>query len=107
MLHSPPQSLLEIFVEMEKRTMLAENNLETLKSICDQVNKSLLGKIEDYERSSTGSQLVNSCELGKPSEKQLFLIKFFFFNSERRMSLEGREELPPSVLDGNSHRYIP
>ena len=51
--------------------MLAENNLETLKSICDQVNKSLLGKIEDYERSST----------------------------ERRMSLEGREELPPSVLD--------
>lgn len=64
-------SLLEIFVEMEKRTMLAENNLETLKSICDQVNKSLLGKIEDYERSST----------------------------ERRMSLEGREELPPSVLD--------
>lgn len=64
-------SLMEVFVEMEKRAMLAENKLETLKSICGQVNRSLLGKIEDYERSST----------------------------ERRMSLEGREELPVSVLD--------
>ncbi|XP_021053725.1 caspase-8 [Mus pahari] len=64
-------SLLEIFIEMEKRIMLAENNLEILKSICGQVNRSLLWKIEDYERSST----------------------------ERRMSLEGREELPVSDLD--------
>ncbi|XP_028621689.1 caspase-8 [Grammomys surdaster] len=64
-------SLLDIFVEMEKRILLAESNLETLKSICVQVNRSLLGKIEDYERSST----------------------------ERRMSLEGREELSVAVLD--------
>ncbi|XP_034353039.1 caspase-8 isoform X2 [Arvicanthis niloticus] len=64
-------SLLDIFVEMEKRIILAESNLELLKSICGQVNRSLLGKIEDYERSS----------------------------SERRMSLEGREELSVSVLD--------
>lgn len=47
-------SLLDIFVEMEKRTLLAESNLVTLKSICGRVNRSLLGKIENYEQSSTG-----------------------------------------------------
>ncbi|GAB1284999.1 Caspase-8 [Apodemus speciosus] len=46
-------SLLDIFIEMEKRTILSESNLETLKSVCGQINRSLLGKIEDYERSST------------------------------------------------------
>lgn len=64
-------SLLDIFVEMEKRTILAENNLVTLKSICFRVNRSLLGRIDDYERSST----------------------------ERRMSIEGGEELTVSGLD--------
>lgn len=63
-------SLLDIFIEMEKRTILSESNLEALKSVCCQINRSLLGKIEDYERAST----------------------------ERRMSLEGREELPAPVL---------
>lgn len=52
---SPPQSLLDMFVEMEKRTILSESNLETLKSFCGQINGSLLGKIEDFEMSSTGS----------------------------------------------------
>uniref|UniRef100_A0AC11BYN6 Caspase 8 n=1 Tax=Ovis aries TaxID=9940 RepID=A0AC11BYN6_SHEEP len=42
-------TLLDIFVEMEKRTILGENNLDTLKRICEQVNKSLLKKIYDYE----------------------------------------------------------
>lgn len=65
-------SLLDIFIEMEKRVILAEGNLNILKSICGQVNKSLLGKIDDYERSST----------------------------ERRMSLEGRTESSASLLDG-------
>lgn len=65
-------SLLDIFIEMEKRTILSETNLETLKSVCGQINRSLLGKIEDYERSST----------------------------ERRMSLEGREDLAAPVLKG-------
>lgn len=69
-------SLLDVFVEMEKRTILAESNLVTLKSICGRVNKSLLGKIEDYELSST----------------------------ERRMSLEGGEELSVSSLDEMSFK---
>ncbi|XP_052047904.1 caspase-8 [Apodemus sylvaticus] len=63
-------SLLDMFIEMEKRIILSENNLETLKSVCGQINRSLLGKIEDFEMSST----------------------------ERRMSLEGREDLPVPVL---------
>ncbi|XP_037705837.1 caspase-8 [Choloepus didactylus] len=42
-------NLLDIFVEMEKRVILGERNLDTLKRICDQINKSLLIKISDYE----------------------------------------------------------
>ncbi|XP_001496803.1 caspase-8 [Equus przewalskii] len=44
--------LLDIFIEMEKRVMLGERNLDTLKKICEQVNKSLLKKINDYEELS-------------------------------------------------------
>jgi hypothetical protein len=34
---------------MEKRVLLGETNLDILKRICEQINKSLLGKINDYE----------------------------------------------------------
>ncbi|OWJ99925.1 CASP8, partial [Cervus elaphus hippelaphus] len=47
-------TLLDIFVEMEKRTILGEENLDTLKRICEQVNKSLLKKIIDYEELRKG-----------------------------------------------------
>lgn len=46
--------MLDIFVEMEKRTILGEENLDTLKRICEQVNKSLLKKIIDYEELRKG-----------------------------------------------------
>ncbi|XP_060050130.1 caspase-8 isoform X2 [Erinaceus europaeus] len=42
-------NLLDIFVEMEKRVLLGEENLDVLKKICVQVNKSLLKIISDYE----------------------------------------------------------
>ncbi|KAM6174190.1 caspase-8 [Erethizon dorsatum] len=42
-------SLLDIFVEMEKRAILGKDNLDTLKMICAQVNRSLLTKIREYE----------------------------------------------------------
>lgn len=45
-------TLLDIFIEMEKRVILGNGNLDTLKKICDQVNKSLLKKINDYEELS-------------------------------------------------------
>lgn len=47
-------SLLDIFIEMEKRALLGERNLDTLKKICEQINKSLLVKIHDYEDCSQG-----------------------------------------------------
>ncbi|XP_067597115.1 caspase-8 isoform X4 [Pseudorca crassidens] len=45
-------TLLDIFIEMEKRVMLGERYLDTLKRICEQINKSLLKKINDYEELS-------------------------------------------------------
>lgn len=45
-------NLLDIFIEMEKRVLLGERNLDTLKRICHQVDKSLLKKINDYEELS-------------------------------------------------------
>uniref|UniRef100_A0A8D2AT08 Caspase-8 n=1 Tax=Sciurus vulgaris TaxID=55149 RepID=A0A8D2AT08_SCIVU len=45
-------SLLDIFIEMEKKLILGERNLDILKNICDQINKSLLKKIKDYEELS-------------------------------------------------------
>ncbi|XP_024613147.1 caspase-8 isoform X2 [Neophocaena asiaeorientalis asiaeorientalis] len=45
-------TLLDIFIEMEKRVILGERNLDTLKKICEQINKSLLKKINDYEELS-------------------------------------------------------
>lgn len=51
---SPPQSLLDVFVEMEKRLILGEDNLDTLKSIFDHVNKSQMRYIEEFEESNRG-----------------------------------------------------
>ncbi|KAM5324997.1 caspase-8 isoform 1-T6 [Glossophaga mutica] len=45
-------TLLDIFIEMEKRVLLGERNLDTLKQICCRVNESLLKKINDYEELS-------------------------------------------------------
>lgn len=45
-------SLLDIFMEMEKRLILGERNLDTLKRICRQINLSLLDKISAYEELS-------------------------------------------------------
>ncbi|XP_077010791.1 caspase-8 isoform X1 [Tamandua tetradactyla] len=42
-------TMIDIFIEMEKRLILGEGNLDTLKRICNQVNRSLLMKIYDYE----------------------------------------------------------
>ncbi|XP_048200929.1 caspase-8 [Perognathus longimembris pacificus] len=42
-------SLLDIFMEMEKRALLGKRNLNTLKEICEQIKKSLLIIINDYE----------------------------------------------------------
>ncbi|KAM5155989.1 caspase-8 isoform 1-T1 [Callospermophilus lateralis] len=45
-------SLLDIFIEMEKKLILGKRNLGTLKNICEQINKSLLKIIKNYEELS-------------------------------------------------------
>ncbi|XP_055967807.1 caspase-8 [Sorex fumeus] len=44
-------NLFDIFIEMEKRDILGKNNLEYLKEI-RHINKSVLKKISDYEKST-------------------------------------------------------
>ncbi|XP_038605280.1 caspase-8-like [Tachyglossus aculeatus] len=43
------KTLMGIFIEMEKKGILGENNLDILKEICDKIDKTLLGKIDHYE----------------------------------------------------------
>ncbi|XP_049743793.1 caspase-8-like [Elephas maximus indicus] len=49
-------SLLDTFIEMEKKGILGEKNLETLKSVCRLIDKNLLKKIKDYEDQDRGQR---------------------------------------------------
>uniref|UniRef100_G3U5N1 Caspase 8 n=1 Tax=Loxodonta africana TaxID=9785 RepID=G3U5N1_LOXAF len=42
-------TFLDILIEMERKDILGERKLDTLKNICDQINKNLVKIIEDYE----------------------------------------------------------
>ncbi|KAF0872234.1 CASP8 protein, partial [Crocuta crocuta] len=63
-------NLLDIFIEMEKRVILGERNLDTLKRICDQINKSLLKKITDYEELSRGVESLEMMALLDSPQEQ-------------------------------------
>lgn len=41
--------MLDVFIEMEKKGILGEDNLTVLKTLCEKIDKSLLKKIEEYE----------------------------------------------------------
>ncbi|NXX41520.1 CASP8 protein, partial [Tricholaema leucomelas] len=41
--------MLDIFVDMEKKGILGEDNLSVLKNLCAEINISLLKRIEEYE----------------------------------------------------------
>ncbi|XP_030342000.1 caspase-8-like isoform X1 [Strigops habroptila] len=45
----PKTTMLDIFIEMEKKGILGEDNLSTLKKLCAEINISLLKTIEEYE----------------------------------------------------------
>ncbi|XP_032301875.1 caspase-8-like isoform X2 [Coturnix japonica] len=51
---SPETTMLDVFIEMEKKGILREDDLTVLKSICEKVDKSLLKKIEEYEFNTFG-----------------------------------------------------
>ncbi|NWR65642.1 CASP8 protein, partial [Bucorvus abyssinicus] len=42
-------TMLDIFIDMEKRGILGEDNLSVLKNLCAEINISLLKRIEEYE----------------------------------------------------------
>uniref|UniRef100_A0A8C0GZ53 Caspase 8 n=1 Tax=Chelonoidis abingdonii TaxID=106734 RepID=A0A8C0GZ53_CHEAB len=53
-------TLINVFIEMEKKGLLAEENLEILKTICEKIDKSLLKKIEEYELDRNGKNVRDS-----------------------------------------------
>lgn len=59
-----PQTMLDLFIEMEKKRILAEDNLSILKHLCAEINVSLLKRIEEYELNI----------VGKAKQKGLFPI---------------------------------
>ncbi|XP_009641849.1 caspase-8 isoform X1 [Egretta garzetta] len=46
---NPKTTMLDVFIEMEKKGILGEDDLSILKSLCAKINISLLKKIEEYE----------------------------------------------------------
>ncbi|KAM8900900.1 caspase-8 isoform 1-T1 [Lycaon pictus] len=75
-------NLLDIFIEMEKRVILGERNLDTLKRICDQINKSLLKKITDYEELNRGRNNLTTSQVFD-SQSQLLGWIFVFQTSDK------------------------
>lgn len=63
-------SLLDIFMEMEKRLILGERNLDTLRRICKQINLSLLDKISAYEELSKEGGPISDYPREQDSESQ-------------------------------------
>ncbi|XP_059249185.1 caspase-8 isoform X3 [Mustela nigripes] len=67
-------NLFDIFIEMEKRVILGERNLDTLKRICDLINRSLLKKITDYEELSQERTMIPQRSLDEISNDMSQLL---------------------------------
>nr|XP_033801302.1 caspase-8-like [Geotrypetes seraphini] len=46
-------TMLDIFIEMEKKAILGKDDLDTLKCSCGKINRQLLMTIQEYERSES------------------------------------------------------
>ncbi|XP_074155174.1 caspase-8 [Sminthopsis crassicaudata] len=57
-------TLIDIFIEMEKRGILGEENLENLKDVCDIIDKTLVKKIQDYELSRDEEMMTEQATIG-------------------------------------------
>ncbi|NXV25957.1 CASP8 protein, partial [Rissa tridactyla] len=53
---NPKTTMLDVFIEMEKKGILGEDNLSMLKRLCAGINISLLKRIEEYELSLFGKE---------------------------------------------------
>ncbi|NXW64466.1 CASP8 protein, partial [Eurystomus gularis] len=52
------KTMLDIFIDMEKKGLLGEDNLSILKHLCEEINISLLKRIEEYESNLSGEEKV-------------------------------------------------
>ncbi|NWX44706.1 CASP8 protein, partial [Steatornis caripensis] len=53
---NPKITMLDVFIEMEKKGILGEDNLNTLKNLCAEINISLLKRVEEYELNLFGEE---------------------------------------------------
>ncbi|NXF37491.1 CASP8 protein, partial [Nyctibius bracteatus] len=53
---NPKITMLDVFIEMEKKEILGEDNLNILKSLCAEINISLLKRVEEYELNRFGEE---------------------------------------------------
>ncbi|NXF68734.1 CASP8 protein, partial [Ciccaba nigrolineata] len=53
---NPKTTMLDVFIEMEKKGILGEDNLSMLKSLCAEINIILLKRIEEYELNLFGEE---------------------------------------------------
>ncbi|NXL51130.1 CASP8 protein, partial [Podilymbus podiceps] len=53
---NPKTTMLDVFIEMEKKGILGEDNLSILKRLCAEINISLLKRIEEYELNLFGEE---------------------------------------------------
>ncbi|NXD80104.1 CASP8 protein, partial [Halcyon senegalensis] len=65
-------TMLDIFTDMEKKGILGEDNLSTLKSLCAEINISLLKRIEEYELNLFGEEemLITEEEKGSTGDPE-------------------------------------
>ncbi|NXG64283.1 CASP8 protein, partial [Hemiprocne comata] len=52
----PKTTMLDVFIDMEKKGILGEGNLNILKRLCAEINFSLLKRIEEYELNLFGEE---------------------------------------------------
>uniref|UniRef100_A0A663LYN6 Caspase-8 n=1 Tax=Athene cunicularia TaxID=194338 RepID=A0A663LYN6_ATHCN len=70
---NPKTTMLDVFIEMEKKGILGEDNLSMLKSLCAEINIVLLKRIEEYELNLFGKT--------KQTKKGLFPIVILKYSS--------------------------
>ncbi|XP_019378756.1 PREDICTED: caspase-8-like isoform X1 [Gavialis gangeticus] len=58
-------TMIDILIEMEKKGILGEDNLSTLKTNCEKLDKTLLKKIEEYELNSTEEMIITEAHMGQ------------------------------------------
>lgn len=87
-------SLLDVFIEMEKRVILGTERLDTLKRICEKVNPSLLVKISNFEETNRGSKSPIDSEKRMSLESSSDSERSSFSNGEESLNAQTMSDAP-------------